>query len=311
MRMNKTTIIIAGYQEENVIGRSIKALVTSAQKAGLDFQIIQVSPDEPTLSAGNQVATELGIIGRYKQIVDPLKGKAYALNQALEVSTGELIVMSDGDVFVDQEALKYLLEPFQDQDVGGATGRPLPTDTKTTFMGYLANLLTTVAHVKRTKVFTESVGSYLMGENAYFPLSGYLLAFRNNDLRYAPGYIDDTYISIQIFEKGKKLAYCPKAKVFVTYPKNLTDYFKQRRRNIEGNRELHKKFSTSVDDQRTLRKELEFILFPLMYAQSPKQYIWSLCLYPIRSIAWVLAFADRFKKKDRDRPWDPVRSTKA
>lgn len=55
----------------------------------------------------------------------PRRGKAAAINAAITVATGEIIVFTDPDVELDPGALSRLVANFADPNVGGVTGRKL------------------------------------------------------------------------------------------------------------------------------------------------------------------------------------------
>lgn len=304
------SIIIASYNEKDSIGKAIKCL-SDKEYTGInnEYEIIQVTPDEETLNAGSQAVKELHIENIYTQIKDPRKGKAHALNMALDKAKGEIIVMTDGDVYFDKNSLQSLLECFNNKKIGGVCGRPTPINTKKSFWGYLSHLLTSVADHKRKDVFTTKENAYYTKENTFFPLSGYILAFRNIGIRYDSRYIDDTYISLQILENGYQLAYAPNAKVLVKFPTSLKDYLTQRRRNFRGNDEIlkDKRFS-KWDNPRSIFDEMKYVLFPLKYASSLMELLWSVLFYPIRLITWIYSLLP--EKKAKTKVWKEIRSTK-
>ena len=104
----------------------------------------------------------------------------------------------------------------------------------------------------------------------------------------------------------------PEAKVYVNYPSNLKDWYKQKLRAVGGYVQLWKfgviENNTKV---RNFWKELEYFWFPIKYAKSIKEYIWSLALYPMRLYMWLIIFyQQRIRKKSFDEIWVRVESTK-
>lgn len=304
------TVIIASSNEEKTIGKAIECISDSSYtnyKGKL--QMIQVSPDEETLEAGSNTARRLNLGTNYQQIKDPKKGKSTALNLALKEAKGEIIVMTDGDVYLDKNALGELITCFSDEHIGGVSGKPIPQNSRNTFWGYIAHLLTAAADHKRRSIFPNKVDRYFTKKGSYFPMSGYILAFRNIDLQYDSQYIDDALISIKILKKGLDLAYAPEAKVIVKFPENMKDYLIQRRRNFLGNREIHKdERFYEYSDPRSFKNELKYALFPLYFAKNIKEFIWSLFLYPIRSVTWLICLVP--SKKSKTKIWKTASSTK-
>ena len=124
--------------------------------------------------------------------------------------------------------------------------------------------------------------------------------------------VDDAYLSYVLLSKGGKLEYIPEAKVYVNYPSNLKDWYKQKLRAVGGYVQLWKfgviENNTKV---RNFWKELEYFWFPIKYAKSIKEYIWSLALYPMRLYMWLIIFyQQRIRKKSFDEIWVRVESTK-
>ncbi len=299
------SFIITSYKEPDTIGKAIESIGKSSY-SGLteSYEIIQVSPDIETLNAGLKKAKELKISTHFVQFEDPGEGKPHALNIAFEKAKGDILVLTDGDVYFGKNAVRELIKPFKVDNVGGVTGRPISRDKKSNKMEYYGNLLSTAAHHKREKTLKK-------GE--FFPMSGYIMAIRKIKLTLPRDVLsDDAYISYQIFNKGWKIAYAPKAKAYVKFPETLEDYYKQKARSLGGHIQLEK--YGIVDKQnktRTFGDELKYFWFPFKYASRPREYWWSLLLFPIRFLTWVKIVLDRkiFKKNFAD-TWTRVESTK-
>ena len=112
-------VIITSFKEPKTIGKAIEGFLNQDIKER--YNIWVVATDSETLDVAR----------RYKGVkifVDPGKGKSYALHQILPKLKGEVIVLSDGDVFIKDNTLKYLIEPFEDKKVGCVTGRPVSAE---------------------------------------------------------------------------------------------------------------------------------------------------------------------------------------
>src|SRR5690242_7174252 len=104
------SVIINGWNEPSSIGKAIKS-IADQKYSGIpdEFEIIQVSPDQPTLDAGMQMAKELHLHGKFSQIKDPLRGKPYALKMALKQAKGDTLILTDGDVYFGKGSVKKIL----------------------------------------------------------------------------------------------------------------------------------------------------------------------------------------------------------
>lgn len=314
------SIIITAYKEAQTIKKAIESIIIPAYSGiSPDYELIQVSPDDETLNAGRECIEEHSNYikhTQYIQIKDPLKGKPYALNLALKRARGDILILTDGDVFFDKNAVKEMLDAFVDKSIGGVTGRPIAQNDKSTMMGYYANMLADAAHHKRTlSMTTDSSGksSLFIPRNKFFPLSGYIMAIRNIHIQLPLDCLaDDAYISYILKNMNLKLVYNPRSKVFVRYPLNLKDYFIQKKRSLGGYIQLWKyDIVTKETKSRSFWHELQYFWFPIKYAQNLNQFFWSLYFYPVRLFTWAWIWWERkILNKDFSKTWQRVESTK-
>ena len=217
------SIIITAYKEARTIGRAIEAILQ--QEINQKYELLVVAPDKETEKA----------VKNHPQIIylrDPGKGKPKALNLALKKAKGDIIILTDGDVYVENNSINALLIPFQDQKTGIVSGRPMSLNQRGNKFGYYSHLLTDLgAHETRLKKTKK--GKMIV-------CSGYLYAFRKNLISSIPENVfsEDAVISHMIFEEGYKTAYAPDAKVWVKYPDNLQDWIKQKKRSAGGYNQL-------------------------------------------------------------------------
>lgn len=311
------TIILTAAKEPNTIGKALDSILNlSFSGLNQEFELLTVIPDSETLEAARKTIANFPD-ANWCNLKDPGKGKPVALNLAFKEAKGEILLLTDGDVYFGERAIKEMLKPFSDPKVGGVTGRPKALETKKTMMGYYANLLADAAHHKRMVTMRpDAVGNslkFISKDPGFFVLSGYIMAIRNLKLEIPEDCLaDDAYISYEIHNRGYKTVYQPEAKVFVKYATNLGDWYKQKLRSVGGYMQLWKygviKPETKV---RNFWKELEYIWFPIRYAKSIKEYLWSFALYFFRLWLWLRIFYEqKILKKDFYQTWVRVESTK-
>jgi cellulose synthase/poly-beta-1,6-N-acetylglucosamine synthase-like glycosyltransferase len=311
------SVIITSFKEPKTIGKCIKC-IADRKYSGIpkDFEIIQVSPDKETLQEGQKMGEKLKLNSKeYKQIIDPKKGKPYALKMALKNVRGDIVILTDGDTFFEKNAVKELLKPLKELDVGGVGGRPISKDDKNNQMGYYGHLLADSAHHRRSTVLKKVKSkNYYVSEHGFFPMSGYILAIRNVKFDIPEDVLsDDAYISYMLRNKGYQIAYAPNAKCFVKFPTTLKDYYKQKVRSMGGYIQLGKYEIFQKDKQsRSFLIELNYILYVLQYGKNFEEFIWSLLLFPIRLWTWVRIFWERgiLKKGMPKDGWERIESTK-
>ena len=313
----KLNVIITAYKEPHTIGRAIEC-VCDAVYTGFDekFNLITVIPDKET----NKVAGDY--IKKYKnvqwtKIIDPQRGKPTALNMALKKSKGDVIILTDGDVYLGKYAIKYLYDAFKNKKVMGATGSPISLNKRNTFFGYISHLLADAAHHKRLstlKGIRSGKSRVFVGSKSnFFVLSGYALAMRNFQILLPEDtLVDDAYLSYALLSKGGKLEYVPDAKVFVKYPTDLKDWYLQKLRAVGGYVQLWKYNIISKDTKvRNFWKEAQYFWFPIKYAKNIKELIWSLSLFPLRLFMWLVVFyQQKIRRKSFDEVWVRIESTK-
>jgi cellulose synthase/poly-beta-1,6-N-acetylglucosamine synthase-like glycosyltransferase len=310
------SVIITSFKEPKTIGKCIKC-IGDRKYSGIpdSFEILQVSPDKDTLEAGRKAAEELSLSkDEYRQIVDPKKGKPFALKMALNQARGDILILTDGDTFFEKDAVKELLEPFKDRKVGGVSGRPVSRDSRTNQMGYYGHLLSDSAHHRRSTVMEKVPNTrYFVSNERFFPMSGYIMAIRKTEFDIPRDVLsDDAYISYVLRNKGYEIGYAPEAKCFVKYPTSLGDYFKQKVRSIGGFIQLESFGIFRRDKQsRSFIIELKYLLFVFKYATTLREFFWSILFVPIRFWTWIRIFWERrVLNKDFTKTWVRVESTK-
>lgn len=311
------SILVTAWKEEKTIAKALDCIF-DASYSGINFEyeVLVAAPDEPTINKAIETARSHGKESKLKIYKDDQLGKPIALNKLLELSKGEFLVFTDGDVFFDKNAVVELLKPFDNKNIGIVSGRPVSIDSKTTMMGYWGHLLADAAHHKRIIDLTEKPQGKslkIVSKRKFFPVSGYLYATRKEKIKLpADCLVDDAYISYFMFNKGWQVGYAPEARVFVKYPKNLKDFFNQKKRSAGGYIQLWAYGVVNKDTKsRTFLRELEYFWFPIKYAKSLKELIWSFYLYPVRLWLWIQIFWERkIINKDFYKTWIRIESTK-
>ncbi|MDX1582853.1 MAG: glycosyltransferase family 2 protein [Thermoanaerobaculia bacterium] len=113
------TMIIPVFNEADVVERKIQNCLE------LDYPVDRL--DVLFISDGSTDATEQ-IIGEHERdqvrlASIPRSGKAAALNRGVELASGEIVVFTDANVELRPDALRRIVRPFADVEVGGVSGR--------------------------------------------------------------------------------------------------------------------------------------------------------------------------------------------
>jgi len=290
------SIIITAYKEEKTIGKAIESILKN--KIPPNYEILVFAPDKKTLDVVKGYSKKYK---KVKAVKDDGEGKPSALNLAFKTAKGDILIFTDGDVYISDHSIKKLLEHFKNPEIGAVSGRPISLNSKKNRLGFWSHLLTDIADKRRKKALIIKKRFYC---------SGYLFAMRKNIVKKIPKETlsDDGLISFLIHSKGCKINYEQEAKVFVKFPTNLKDWINQKRRSAGGYNQIKLWTKKKI---RSFSKESAGIFQVLKYPQTLKEFFWTLELIFMRLYLWFVIFKDiNLKKKDFKKIWVRVDSTK-
>ena len=289
------SVIITAFKEPRTIGKAISAIEKQISKKD---EILVVAPDKETLEAAKKVSIKNKQI---KILKDKGAGKPAAMNLGVKNAKGEILIWTDGDVSISEKAIPELIKPFTEKKVGAVTGRPLSIDSKKDRYGFWGHILSGVANERRLKAIQT---------NQRIFCSGYLFGIRKNLMPKLHEELlsEDGYISHIIYQKGYKISYTPNAKVFITYPKNFSDWIKQKRRSVGGYNQNYKLLGVKI---RSFSAESKSFWQLFKYAKNFQQLFWIFQLFAARVYLWAVIYRDiNLRKKKREELWLRVDSTK-
>ena len=299
------TFIITSYHEPLATIKAVHAILSQDIKK--PFKIIVA---DPFIEVKHIIEKEFKGNTLVEFFLDPGEGKAATLNLILEMyytdHKEDILIFTDGDVFIGQGSIKALISSFKDPRVGVVCGHPVPLNTKDHLFGFWAHLFFDEMNATR---------KHLSSTQQFFALTGYLFAIRNGIVKTFPlSTNEDKVIPSLFWEQGYGIQYSEDATVYVLNPQNFKDYVTQKKRNIKG------RINLKTQSDNVYAKESGFfseslrglnILFT--YPQSLKEFIWILLAMFARLYVWGLAYYDiYFKKKKYHDGWriEEVSSTK-
>lgn len=293
------SIIITAFKEPKTIGKAIESFLKQGVKS--KFELIVSAPDKETLNAAKKYSYKNKKIKLFK---DPGKGKSYALNLLFKKIKGDIIILTDGDVYVFDNSINEILKKFNDSKVGCVTGRPIPLENKKTKYGYWANFLFDSAHQLRKR---------LNKKRKFLECSGYLWAFRNKIIKNFPlDVAEDTIVPYLFSEKDYKITYAEKALVFVKNVDNWREWISQKTRTSKAHETLNKYVNThKIPRTKTFSNEFRGILYLFSYPKNLREFFWTLELFLARLYMWGIVFFEIYFKKNYHKDnWERVESTK-
>ena len=214
------SVVIAAYNEEKVIARTIRALLDGGYPK---LEVIVVDDGSKDDTAGI-VAREFGGETRVRLIVKENGGKASALNSGIAQAGGEVLIGLDADTLFAPDTVHRLAGHFADATVGAVAGN--------IEVGNRGNLLTRWQAV-------EYVTSQNFDRRAYDVLNaipvvpGCVGAWRTAAVREAGGYetntlAEDADLTWRVCRLGWRILSDPSARAYTEAPEKWRDLLKQR-----------------------------------------------------------------------------------
>lgn len=288
----KTSLIITSFKEPKTIGKAVMVIVP---QIGKDDEIIVVAPDKETLEAAKKTSS------RVRVLKDKGNGKSAAMNLAVKKAKGEILIWTDGDITISKDSVRELTNHFKNEEIGAVTARPVSIDSKKNKFGYWGHVLADTAHEQRVEQSKKQ---------KFLFCSGYLFAIRKELMPKLPEELlsEDGYISYLVYQKGYKIAYEPKAQAYITYPKNFSDWIKQKKRSVGGYNQIAKLIHVKI---RSFNQESSNFWRLFKYVYNLTELFWMFELFIARIYLWFVIYKDiNFKKKNREELWERVESTK-
>jgi poly-beta-1,6-N-acetyl-D-glucosamine synthase len=229
------SVMIPAWNEECGLLGTVKSLLASTYK---NMELVVVndgSTDRSDAMMRNFIEKYeremTGIPGHVKIIYHYQQngGKGSALNAAIKLAHGDILVPIDADCIVHKRAVATFVKAFRDPRVMAAVGNVRIGNTKT--------LVGTVQELEYTLGFFFKKADSLM--NTIYIIGGAAGAFRKEVFTHIGGYnttniTEDIELSVRIQERGWKVVYCPDALVYTEGASTLQGLMKQRLRWKRG-----------------------------------------------------------------------------
>lgn len=211
------TIVIPAYNEE----KSIEATIRN--KLDLDYppekiEIIVVS--DGSTDSTEEIVKHFETKGVRLVRQGPRAGKTSALNLAVPMAKGEIVVFSDANSIYEGGALKAILTNFADADVGYVTGKMVYVNPDGTVIGdgcsaYMKyeNFLRT-CETKIGSVVGVDGGIDAVRKNLYKPMN--------------PDQLPDFVLPLSVVEQGSRVVYEPGALLREDALKESSDEYRMR-----------------------------------------------------------------------------------
>ena len=126
MNVTSATILICTYNRAPLLRESLKSMSALTPPPNCDIEIIVV--DNNSTDTTSQVIAEAAAHSPFRVLGlrETSQGKSFALNRGLQMAGGDVIVLTDDDVWPDSEWLNRIVARFREHDVTFVFGKVLP-----------------------------------------------------------------------------------------------------------------------------------------------------------------------------------------
>jgi len=220
------SVVIAAYCEEETIAGTIEALL------GVDYPAYEV------------IVVNDGSSDRTAEMVEPYldtgrvrlldkrvnEGKALALNDALPLCRGEILVLLDADIIASPSLLRSLVPHFASPRVAAVTGNPRVANRETLLQQLQSLEFSSIISVQRR---AQRVWGRVL------TVSGAVVAVRKTALievgRFSPDMAtEDIELTWRMQRHFMDVRYEARAVVWMQVPPTVAELWKQRRRWARG-----------------------------------------------------------------------------
>lgn len=264
----RMTVVVPAYNEEKNIAAKLENTLSLDYPADR-LEVIVAS--NGSTDATNEIVGGFGD-PRVRLLALPQPGKAEALNEAVSLASGDVLVFTDADFLLDHQTLRVIGRKFADTEVGGVCGARKTSvrrdgDSTGEGEGMYARW------DKWQKILESRIGSV-------FAADGLLYAIRR-DLYVPiadPAQSDDMAISMRVPLQGYRLLYEPDATAWENATVRAAEEFRRKIRitahSVSALLKLGRPLVTSgfysveLLSHKLVRHFIAFFLIPLFFASA-------------------------------------------
>lgn len=218
------SVVVPAYNEELGIGAAVRSLAAS-DYPNLDIVVVDDGSTDATFETVKALA-----VPNVRVIRQANAGKPAALNTGIAAAKHDILVLVDGDTVFEPDAMRALVAPFADPEVGAVSGN--------TKVGNRRGLLGRWQHIEYVIGF--NLDRRMFDVLRCMPtVPGAIGAFRRRALQGVGGVSDetlaeDTDLTMAICRAGWRVVYAPDARAWTEAPATLGQLWRQRYRWCYG-----------------------------------------------------------------------------
>lgn len=271
----RVTVLIPAHNEAAVIVPTLQAACAIDYP---DYEVVVV--DDGSVDGTSELVAPFVQSGRVRLVRKMVnEGKAMALNDALPLCNGTIILTLDADASADPNILRRIVPHFRGARVAAVTGNPRVRNVDT----FLARL---------QAIEFSSIVSLLRRSQRIWgrvvTVSGVVAAFRRSALFDVDGFspnmpTEDIELTWKLQKRFYDVRYEARAIVWMTVPTSFSGLYRQRLRWARGLMQVFRKHADVMAHWKYRR------MWPV-FIESALSTLWALCFVVLTSI-WVASYS--------------------
>ncbi len=234
-----------------------------------------------------------------KLLCVPFGGKPAALNAALKVIHGEILLITDVRQMMEKQSVRKLIAGFADPEVGVVSGE----------LSFMDSTTNEESNIGSYRQFENWIRRQLTLVDSMLGATGCFYAIRRSLAQPLPPetLLDDVYIPLAAFFKGYRLVSEPEARVY-DYPTSLATEFPRKVRTLAGNYQLLKFYPQLLGPQNRMwadfvsyklgRLVMPFLLIGLLFSSFWLPPVWREVFVGLQLAGYGLAAIDGWLPDD-------------
>lgn len=269
------SVMVPAHNEQAVIARSVRAMLKMDYPA---FEVIVIDDGSRDRTLGALVPFMSD--PRLRIVHKPAnEGKAMALNDAIPLARGEILMGLDADAEPDPQLLRWIVPHFDSPRVAAVTGNPRVRNTDT----FLARL--------QAIEFSSIISLLRRAQRVWgrvVTVSGVVAAVRRSAVMDVGGYspempTEDIELTWKLQKRFYDVRYEPRAICWMTVPLSYKALYRQRLRWARGLMQVLHKHRDVMTNWKTRR------LWPV-FVESSLSVLWAVCFVVLTSL-WTVSYA--------------------
>ena len=271
----RVTVLIPAHNEEGVIADTLRAACEIDYPS---YEVVLVDDGSTDDTVGRAMPfVSAGRVRLVRKHVN--EGKALALNDALPLVTGEIVLTLDADAAPDPDILHRIVPHFRSARVAAVTGNPRVRNAD----NFLARL---------QAIEFSSIVSLLRRSQRIWgrivTVSGVVAAVRRSAIFDVGGFApnmptEDIELTWKLQKRFYDVRYEPRAIVWMTVPTTVRGLYKQRLRWARGLMQVFHKHADVMLHWKFRR------MWPV-FIESALSIVWALC-FVVLTLIWVASYA--------------------